>query len=292
MDAKELLKKVRLVELHTKGFVNEIFSGEYHSVFKGRGIEFSEVREYQFGDDIRLIDWNVSARLGHPFIKVFEEERELTVMLLIDFSKSSHYGTRTGLKNEIAVEICACLAFSAIKNNDKVGAILFTDRIEKFIPPKKGKSHILRILRELLFFEPKGTKTNLKMGLEYFSKVMKKKSISFLISDFYDSGYEDPLKIVSRKHDLIAIHLIDPTEKELPKVGLVKFTDAETGEDVWVDTSNKDLRKKYSENWLDRKKNLEKTLLKSKVDKIDINIEKSYLNPLVDFFKRRGKRYR
>lgn len=292
MDTKELLKKVRLVELRTKGFVNEIFSGEYHSVFKGRGIEFSEVREYQFGDDIRLIDWNVSARFGHPYIKVFEEERELTVMLLIDFSKSSQYGTRNGLKNEIAVEICACLAFSAIKNNDKVGAVLFTDRIEKFIPPKKGKSHILRILRELLFFEPKGTKTDLKLGLEYFSKVMKKKTISFLISDFYDKGFEDPLKIVSRKHDLIAIHLIDPSERELPKIGLVKFTDAETGEDVWVDTSNKDMRKRYGSYWIENKKILEKTFLKSKVDKIEINIEKSYLNPLVDFFKRRGKRFR
>jgi uncharacterized protein (DUF58 family) len=291
MDAKELLKKVRLVELRTKGIVNEIFSGEYHSVFKGRGIEFSEVREYQFGDDIRLIDWNVSARLGHPFIKVFEEERELTVMLLIDFSRSSHYGTRTGLKKEIAVEICACLAFSAIKNNDKVGAILFTDKIEKFIPPKKGKSHILRILRELLVFEPEGIKTNLKIGLEYFSNVMKKKSISFLISDFYDEGYEDPLRIVSKKHDLIAIQLIDPSEKQVPNIGFVKFRDAETDKDVWVDTSNKVLRQKYSAYWAERQKHLEKTLLKSKVDKIDVNIETSYLTPLIDFFRRRGKRY-
>jgi len=291
MDAKELLKKVRLVELRTKGVVNEIFSGEYHSIFKGRGIEFSEVREYQFGDDIRLIDWNVSARLGHPFIKVFEEERELIVMLLIDFSRSSHYGTRTGLKKEIAVEICACLAFSAIKNNDKVGAILFTDRIEKFIPPKKGKSHILRILRELLSFEPKGIKTDLKVGLEYFSKVMKKRSISFLISDFYDEGYEDPLRIVSKKHDLVAIELIDPTEKQLPNIGFMKLRDTETDKAIWVDTSNKKLREQYSDHWVERQKHLAKTLLKSKVDKIDINIESSYLTPLIDFFRRRSRRY-
>jgi len=291
MNTKELLKKVRLVELRTKGFVNEIFSGEYHSVFKGRGIEFAEVREYQYGDDIRLIDWNVSARFGRPYIKVFEEERELTVMLLVDFSGSSQYGTRNGLKRDIAVEICACLAFSAIKNNDKVGAILFTDRIEKFIPPKKGKSHILRILRELLFFEPIGKKTNLRLGLEYLNKVIKKRSISFLISDFYDNNFEDPLKLVSKKHDLIAVHLIDPTEKELPALGLIKFVDAETGEDIWVDSTNNVIRKKYSEYWIKNKQNLDKLFLKSKVDKIEINIDKSYLNPLIDFFKRRSKRY-
>lgn len=291
MNAKELLKKVRLVELRTKGFVNEIFSGEYHSVFKGRGIEFAEVREYQYGDDIRLIDWNVSARFGKPYIKVFEEERELTVILLVDFSKSSQYGTRNGLKREIAVEICACLAFSAIKNNDKVGAILFTDKIEKFIPPKKGKSHILRIIRELLFFEPEGKKTNLKLGLEYLNKVIKKRSISFLISDFYDNDFDDPLKLVSKKHDLIAIHLIDPTEMDLPDVGLIKFSDAETDEEVWVNTSNKMIRNRYTQFWIEKKKQLDKVFLKSKVDKIDINIEKSYLNPLIDFFKRRSKRY-
>lgn len=291
MNTKELLKKVRLVELRTKGFVNEIFSGEYHSVFKGRGIEFAEVREYQYGDDIRLIDWNVSARFGRPYIKVFEEERELTVMLLVDFSGSSQYGTRNGLKRDIAVEICACLAFSAMKNNDKVGAILFTDRIEKFIPPKKGKSHILRILRELLFFEPVGKKTNLRLGLEYLNKVIKKRSISFFISDFYDNNFEDPLKLVSKKHDLIAVHLVDPTEKELPPLGLIKFVDAETGENIWVDSTSDIVRKKYSEFWINNKQKLDKLFLKSKVDKIEINIDKSYLNPLIDFFKRRSKRY-
>jgi len=263
MNAKELLKKVRLVELRTKGFVNEIFSGEYHSVFKGRGIEFAEVREYQYGDDIRLIDWNVSARFGRPYIKVFEEERELTVMLLVDFSGSSQYGTRNGLKRDIAVEICACLAFSAMKNNDKVGAILFTDRIEKFIPPKKGKSHILRILRELLFFEPVGKKTNLRLGLEYLNKVIKKRSISFFISDFYDNNFEDPLKLVSKKHDLIAVHLVDPTEKELPPLGLIKIVDAETGENIWADSTSDIVRKKYSEFWINNKQKLDKLFLKS-----------------------------
>jgi uncharacterized protein (DUF58 family) len=290
MDTKELLKKVRRVEIKTRGIVDQIFSGEYHSVFKGRGIEFCEVREYQFGDDIRTIDWNVSARFNHPFIKVFEEERELTVMLLVDFSKSSHYGTKTSLKNEIAVEICACLAFSAIKNNDKVGAILFTDRIEKFIPPKKGKSHILRILRELIFFKPEGTATDIKNGLEYFNRVIKKKSIAFLISDFYDSDFDAPLRIVGRKHDLIAIHLSDPTEKELPNIGLVKFADAETGKEAWVDTSSSEVRKRHTQFWNDQKNKLHRLFITSKVDKIDISIDKPYMTPIIDFFKLRAKR--
>jgi uncharacterized protein (DUF58 family) len=290
MDTQELLKKVRRVEIKTRGIVDQIFSGEYHSVFKGRGIEFSEVREYQFGDDIRTIDWNVSARFNHPFVKVFEEERELTVMLLVDYSKSAQYGTQTSLKNEIAVEICACLAFSAIKNNDKVGAILFTDRIEKFIPPKKGKSHILRILRELIFFKPEGTTTNIKNGLEYFNRVTKKKSIAFLISDFYDSNFEQPLRIVGRKHDLIAIHLFDPTEKELPDIGIVKFADAETGKEVWVDSSSFEVRKKYNEHWNEQKSKLQRLFITSKVDKIDISIDKPYMNPIIDFFKLREKR--
>lgn len=290
MDTQELLKKVRRIEIKTRGIVDQIFSGEYHSVFKGRGIEFSEVREYQYGDDIRIIDWNVSARFNRPYVKIFEEERELTVMLLVDFSKSSQYGTRTALKNEIAVEICACLAFSAIKNNDKVGAILFTDEIEKFIPPKKGKSHILRILRELLFFKPKGTNTSIKNGLEYLNRVIKKRSITFLISDFYDTNFENPLRLVGRKHDLIAIHLIDPTEKELPKIGIVKFSDAETGSEAWVDTTNEEVRKKYSEFWLTEKNKLQRLFITSKVDKIDVSIDKPYYTPIVDFFKLRERR--
>jgi uncharacterized protein (DUF58 family) len=291
METQELLKKVRRIEIKTRGIVDQIFSGEYHSVFKGRGMEFAEVREYQYGDDIRSIDWNVSARFNHPFVKIFEEERELTVMLLVDFSKSSQYGTKTALKNEIAVEICACLAFSAIKNNDKVGAILFTDEIEKFIPPKKGKSHILRILRELLYFEPKGTKTSIRTGLEYLNRVIKKKSITFLVSDFYDTNFSEPLRIVGRKHDLIAIHLIDPTERELPKIGLVKFADAETGKEVWVDTGSDEVRKKYKAHWFTEKQKLNRLFVTSKVDKMDISIDKPYLNPLIDFFKLRERRH-
>jgi uncharacterized protein (DUF58 family) len=291
METQELLKKVRQIEIKTRGIVDQLFSGEYHSVFKGRGIEFSEVREYQFGDDIRTIDWNVSARFNHPYVKIFEEERELTVMLLVDFSKSAHYGTVNQLKNDIAVEICACLAFSAIKNNDKVGAILFTNEIEKFIPPKKGKSHILRILRELLFFKPKGTMTNIRNGLEYFNKVMKKKSIAFLLSDFYDTNFEEPLRIVSRKHDLIAIHLIDPTEMEIPKIGIAKFVDAETGNEIWVDAGNEEVRKKYKKYWISEKQRLDRLFLTSKVDKINIHTNKPYYSPIVDFFKLRERRY-
>ena len=223
MDTRELLKKVRQVEIKTRGIVNQIFSGEYHSVFKGRGMEFSEVREYQFGDDIRTIDWNVSARFNHPFVKIFEEERELTVMLLVDCSRSGQFGTSRQMKHEIATEICAVLAFSAIKNNDKVGLILFTDRIERFVPPKKGRAHILRIIRELLSFTPEGTGTSIRQGLEYFNHVVKKRSIAFLISDFIDEGYDRILRVISRKHDVIAIEMSDPREETMPAVGLVKL---------------------------------------------------------------------
>lgn len=290
MTTQELLKKVRQVEIKTRGLVNHVFSGEYHSVFKGRGMEFSEVREYQYGDDIRSIDWNVSARLNHPFIKIFEEERELTVILLVDLSRSENFGTVHAMKNEIATEICAVLAFSAIRNNDKVGLILTTDKIEKFIPPKKGKAHILRIVRELLSFEPEGRGTDIKGALEYLHSVIKKRSIAFLISDFIDEGYDSALRIVSKKHDVIAITMRDPRERELPKIGLVKMKDAESGRQRWIDTNNIHVQHAFRYHWQQHEERLNKLFLTTKVDRIDIQIEKPYIKPLVDFFKLREQR--
>jgi uncharacterized protein (DUF58 family) len=290
METRELLKKVRQIEIKTRGLVNQVFSGEYHSVFKGRGMEFSEVREYQYGDDIRLIDWNVSARFNHPFVKVFEEERELTVMLLVDFSRSGSFGSGTQLKHEVAAEICAVLSFSAIKNNDKVGLILFTDRIEKFVPPKKGRAHILRIIRELISFEPSGTGTNIRQALEYFHHVNKKRTIAFLISDFIDDGYDKILRIVSRKHDVIAIEITDPREEELPPSGLIKLRDAETGRERWVDTSDPRVRQRFAEYWRDRRAARKTLFLRSRVDAIPIRIDRPYIKPIVDFFRLREQR--
>lgn len=290
MLTKELLKQVRQIEIKTRGVVNDVFSGEYHSVFKGRGMEFSEVREYQIGDDIRSIDWNVSARFGHPYIKIFEEERELTVMLLVDLSGSLVFGSVDKTKQQIAAELTAILAFSAMKNNDKVGLILFTDGIEKFVPPKKGKSHILRIVREILSFEPQGNKTDIKGALEYFNHSVKKKSIAFLISDFIDEDYDKILKIVSKKHDLINIILEDPREKELLKAGLIKFRDAETEEIRYLDTSNKVVQEYFSQKMKERKDFQDNLFLKSRVDTININIASSYVKPLIDFFKLRERR--
>ncbi len=290
METRELLKKVRLIEIKTRGMVNHVFSGEYHSVFKGRGMEFSEVREYQFGDDIRSIDWNVSARFNHPFIKIFEEERELTVMLIVDLSHSGEFGTGLQLKNEIAAEICAVLAFSAIKNNDKVGLILFTDRIEKFVPPKKGRAHILRIIRELISFEASGTGTDIKQALEYFNHVSKKRTIAFLISDFIDDGFDKILRIISKKHDVIAIELADPREEELPNVGLIKFHDAETNQERWIDTGNVAIRNRFRAYWQKRKNERKNLFIRSKVDAIPIRIDIPYVKPIVDFFKLRERR--
>jgi uncharacterized protein (DUF58 family) len=270
--------------------VNQIFSGEYHSVFKGRGMEFSEVREYQVGDDIRSIDWNVSARFGHPFVKIFEEERELTVMLLVDLSRSGDFGSGRKLKNEVAIEICAVLAFSAIKNNDKVGLILFTDRIEKFVPPKKGRAHILRIIRELVSFEPSGTGTNIPAGLEYFHHVNKKRSIAFIISDFLDDGYEKILRIISRKHDVIAVEISDPREGTLPEAGIVKLRDAESGEERWIDTSSQRVRNQFQKYWKDRAAARRALFLKTRVDTIPVSIDKPYIKPIVDFFRLRERR--
>lgn len=291
MDTRELLKKVRLVEIKTRGMVNQIFSGEYHSVFKGRGMEFSEVREYQFGDDVRSIDWNVSARFGHPFIKIFEEERELTVMLLVDLSRSGQFGSGPSLKNEIATEICAVLSFSAIRNNDKVGLILFTDRIEKFVPPRKGRAHILRIIRELISFEPSGSGTSIRAALEYFHHVNKKRSIAFLISDFVDEGYEKILRIISRKHDVVAVEISDPREKELPAAGLINLTDAETGRERWIDTTDRSVREQFRKHWEQRGERRRQLFLRSRVDAIPVRIDRPYIKPIVDFFKRRESRW-
>lgn len=291
MLTKELLKQVRQIEIKTRGVVNEVFSGEYHSVFKGRGMEFSEVREYQIGDDIRTIDWNVSARFGHPYIKIFEEERELTLMLLVDLSGSLVFGSVDKTKQQIAAELTAILAFSAMKNNDKVGLILFTDEIEKFVPPRKGKSHVLRIIREILLFEPQGNKTNIKGALEYFNNSVKKKSIVFLISDFIDEGYDKILKIVSKKHDLVNILLEDPREKELLKGGLIKFRDAETQEIRYLDTSNKSVQEHFRIKLKERSDFQDNLFKKSRVDTVKINTASSYVRPLIDFFKLREKRW-
>jgi len=291
VETSELLKKVRKIEIRTKGLVNQIFSGEYHSVFKGRGMAFSEVREYQFGDDIRTIDWNVSARFNHPFVKIFEEERELTVMLIVDVSGSGEFGTVTQLKREIAAELCAVIAFSALQNNDKVGVIFVSDIVEKFIPPKKGRTHILRIVRELLDFQPQHRQTRISEGLRYLTSAIKKRSIAFLISDFLDEGYDDVLKIAARKHDLIGVRLFDPREAELVPAGLLRVRDAESGEALWVDTNDPTVRRRYADWWNDRQAEREKLFRRSGIDAVNIRIDQSYINPLVAFFRVREKRW-
>jgi uncharacterized protein (DUF58 family) len=291
LETKELLKKVRQLEIRTRGLVNQVFSGEYHSVFKGRGMSFSEVREYQIGDDVRAIDWNVTARFDHPFIKIFEEERELTVMLLVDMSGSQFFGSQGQLKRDIAVEISAILAFSAMKNNDKVGALLFSDQIEKFVPPRKGQSHALRIVRELISFEPKHSATSIKGALDYLNHVLKKRSIVFVISDFMDSGYEASLRIAGKRHDLIGIRLLDPREHELPSVGLVTFRDAETGAQRWVDTANPKVSAAFRAYRRSVEDSRRATFIKAKLDSIDIRLDKPYMKPLVDFFRLRERRW-
>lgn len=289
MDTSELLKKVRKIEIKTKGLSKHIFSGEYHSAFKGRGMSFSEVRDYQYGDDVRNIDWNVTARTGDPHVKIFEEERELTVMLLIDMSQSSFFGTTSQMKNEILTEICAVIAFSAINNNDKVGVLFFSDQIEKFIPPKKGKQHILRIIRELLNFEPKSKKTDIGQALEYFNNVIKKRSICFVLSDFLATGYENPLRIASRRHDIVGLHIVDPREEKLPSIGLIRAIDAETDTIQWIDTSLASVRDKYAK-WYETHFNyFRTTFLKSGADMISIRTDVPYINALLKFFKKRSK---
>jgi uncharacterized protein (DUF58 family) len=289
MEATELLKKVRKIEIKTRGLSQELFSGEYHTAFKGRGMSFSEVREYQVGDEIRAIDWNVTARFNHPYVKVFEEERELTVMLLVDVSGSENFGTRKQFKQDMITELCAVLAFSAIQNNDKIGVIFFSDIIEKFIPPKKGKSHILHIIRELIQFKPKSTRTNITMALRYFTNVIKKKSIAFLISDFMDAGFYDAMKIAAKKHDLVALRIYDKAEKALPEMGLVKFKDAETGKIVWLDTSSKNVRTHYFAAAREREEMIKDVFLRSGVDTASISTDESYIGPLTNLFKSRAK---
>jgi len=291
MLTKELIKQVRQIEIRTKGLVNQVFSGEYHSVFKGRGMEFSEVREYQFGDDIRNIDWNVTARFGHPYIKIFEEERELTVMLMVDLSGSLMFGSVSKTKQRIAAELSAILAFSALKNNDKVGLILFTDKIEKFVPPRKGRKHVLRIIREVLSFEPEGKSTNLKGALEFMNNAIKKKSIAFLISDFIDEGYEKILRIVGRKHDLIGIVLEDKREKEIPNIGIIKLTDSENGNERWIDTGSRRVRAMILNERLENEKQRDSVFIKSGLDKIEVTTDANYIQPLVQFFRRRAKKW-
>jgi uncharacterized protein (DUF58 family) len=287
METSELLKKVRKIEIKTRGLSNQIFSGEYHSAFKGRGMTFSEVREYQPGDDIRAIDWNVTARFNHPYIKVFEEEREMTVMLLVDVSASGEFGTQKQLKQDLITELCAVLAFSSIQNNDKIGVIFFTDKIEKFIPPKKGKGHVLRIIRDLIEFEPTHKKTDIKAALKFLTGAIKKRSIAFVISDFMDEGFIDALKIANKKHDLVALRIYDKREKELPNVGLVKIMDAETGNVRWVDTSDKKVRTHFAVNAKKHDDHLKNLFNKSGVDTANISTSESYIVPLTNLFKRR-----
>ncbi|MEP0861272.1 MAG: DUF58 domain-containing protein [Ignavibacterium sp.] len=288
---KELLKQVREIEIRTKGLVNQVFSGEYHSVFKGRGMEFSEVREYQFGDDIRNIDWNVTARFGHPYVKIFEEERELTVIMMVDLSGSLAFGSKEKTKQRIAAEVSAILSFSALKNNDKVGLLLFTDKIEKFVPPRKGRKHVLRIVREVLSFKPEGNQTNLKAALEYLNRAVKKRAIVFLLSDFIDEGFEKILRIVSKKHDLIGLVLEDKREKEIPKIGLVKFVDPETQQESWIDTNSKVFQRNfitYTKQLSERRKFIFRS---NKIDSVNIRTGENYIKPLVQFFKLRERRW-
>ncbi len=290
MDTKELLKKVRKIEIKTRKLSHQHFSGEYHSSFKGRGMSFSEVREYQYGDEVRTIDWNVTARFNHPYVKVFEEERELTSMLLLDVSASEAFGTAHKMKKDLSIELGAVLAFSAIQNNDKVGAIFFSDRIEKFIPPKKGRSHILRIIRELLDFEPVHTGTDIKNALEYLSGILNKRAISFVLSDFFDNNYQNALTIASRQHDVIGIRIYDPRETQLPNIGLARVKDAETGQVRWVDTSSKKVQQAYQEWYQSHKKYFEEAFLRSKADKISLRTDESYIPKLMSFFKARETR--
>jgi len=284
---KEILKKVRFIDLKTRKAVNELFGGEYHSVFKGRGMNFSQVREYSYGDDIRSIDWNVTARMRKPFVKVFEEERELILMLVVDISASGMFGSVDNLKREISAEIAALLAFSAVKNNDKVGLILFTDKIEKFIPPKKGRSHVFRIIRELLFFKAESKGTSIESALEFLNNIQKKKAISFVISDFLDSNYEKGLQIVAKKHDLIAIDIFDKREHELPEKGVYEFYDNESGKRMLVDLSSRLNREAIKENVKNRIAARTKLFRKNKVENISMDINKPYIEPLIGFFRKR-----
>jgi uncharacterized protein (DUF58 family) len=288
METSEILKKVRKIEIKTRGLSKNIFAGEYHSAFRGRGMTFAEVREYQYGDDIRSIDWNVTARFGHPYIKIFEEERELTVVLLIDVSGSRNFGTVSQMKRDIITETAATIAFSTIQNNDKIGVIFFSDKIEKFIPPKKGKKHVLHIIRELIDFKPDSNLTDIGLALRYFTNAIKKSSTAFIISDFFDANFEKDLIISNRKHDIVALQVYDIRETELPDVGLVKLKDAETGERIWVDTSDKRLRTAYKHSWGENQLSLQKSFTRSGVDFVSMSTSDDYVRSLMKLFKMRA----
>jgi uncharacterized protein (DUF58 family) len=292
MIPKEILKKVKQIEIRTGRLVNDVFAGEYESVFKGRGMEFHEVREYIPGDDIRSIDWNVTARAGHPYVKKFIEERELTVIIMADISGSGNFGTRNKMKIELMAEIGAVLSFSAIKNNDKIGLLLFTDKIEKFIPPKKGRPHVLRVIRELLYHKPGSRKTSINSALEYLGKVLKKRSVVFLISDFMDTDYERRLRILNKRHDIVGISISDPGEKDLPDMGLAEFEDAETGEVLFLDTGDELLKKELAKKRSSFTDSRNKAFRAMGLDSIDISTDKPYIKPLILFFRMRAKRFR
>ncbi len=289
METTELLKKVRKIEIKTRGLSAHIFSGEYHSAFKGRGMAFSEVREYMHGDDIRSIDWNVTARLGNPYVKVFEEERELTVILLVDVSASGDFGTRNQFKKDLITELCAVLSFSAIQNNDKIGVIFFSDQIEKFIPPKKGKTHILRIIRELIEFRPEHKGTDIGMALKYLTNAIKKRSICFLISDFMNDRFEDAIKLANRKHDLVALRVEDPGEGVMPDLGMIRLLDPETGRWQLIDTGNASVRERFKKDRLRAQNELKDVFARAGVDTATLYTNRSYVQPLMQLFKKRGR---
>ena len=289
METSDLIKKVRKIEIKTRGLSHNIFAGEYHSAFKGRGMSFSEVREYQYGDDVRDIDWNVTARFNKPYIKVFEEERELTVMLVIDLSESLDFGTVRQTKRDMVTEIAATIAFAAIQNNDKIGVIFFTDRVEKFIPPQKGRKHILYIIRELLNFEPQSSRTDISMPLQFLTNALKKRCTAFVISDFIDNGdFKNAMTIANRKHDVVAIQVYDRRLAELPKIGLIKMRDAESGEEIFVDTSSSKVQSAQREWWRSQREKLDETLKKSRVDSVSIRTDQDYVKALMNLFAQRG----
>ncbi len=288
MDTKDLLKKVRKIEIKTRRLSNNVFGGEYHSTFKGRGMTFSEVRKYQFGDDVRSIDWNVTARYNEPFVKVFEEERELTMMLAVDISGSEFFGTSQAFKKDVVTEIAATLAFSATQNNDKIGLLLFSDQVELFIPPKKGRSHVLRIIRELLEFKPKSKNTNLGTALKFLQNMLKKKAIVFILSDFMTEDYEKPLKILANKHDLTGIRVYDEREKEMPNVGMVNMLDAETNQAIFVNTSSKSVRNNYAKNYQDQVRYFDTTFNLSGAGRLHTEVGESYVKKLLGYFKNRA----
>jgi len=292
MISKEILQKVKHIEIRTTRLVNEALGGEYHSVFKGRGMEFDEVREYQYGDDIRSIDWNVSARQGRFYVKRYVEERELTVMLMVDLSASKDFGSVARMKNELAAELASLLAFSAIKNNDRVGALIFTEVVEKYIPPKKGRKHVLRVVREVLAYEPVGHKTSISTAVRYLDNVLSKKSVVFLISDFFDEGYEKSLRVANQRHDLIAFPISDPRESALPDAGILRLLDPETGEMILVDTTLRAVREKYEKLWKEQVEMRNRIFRRNRIEFVEITTHKPYDIPLIKFFRQRAKRMR